>query len=94
MKKKELTELAEKELSALTDKELLDEAKKITSFSIANAFLVGLMIGLIVYSVAKNTWGFFTLIPLYFIYKLVNDPKNIRLKVLDKLLKERNLTRS
>ncbi len=91
MKKKELSELAEKEMHDLTDKELLDEAKKMKSFSIINAFIVGFFIGIVIYSIVKNSWGFLTLIPLYFIYKMVNDPKNIRLAVLDKLLKERNL---
>ncbi|HMV25282.1 MAG TPA: FUSC family protein [bacterium] len=91
MKQKELSKSAEKELSQLTDQELLVEAKKMKSFSINNALFVGFMAGIIIYSVAKNAWGFFTLIPVYFIYKLVNDPKNIRSKVLERLLKERNL---
>jgi hypothetical protein len=83
--------MAEKELSVLTDKELLDESKKMKSFSLNNALLIGFLAGIILYSVAQNTWGFLTLIPLYFIHKFVNDPKNIRMTVLDKLLKERNL---
>jgi hypothetical protein len=32
-----------------------------------------------------------TIIPLYFIYKLINDPKNKRSKELEAVLKERNL---
>jgi hypothetical protein len=32
-----------------------------------------------------------TLIPLYFIYKMINDPKNKRSKELEELLKVRNL---
>lgn len=80
-----------KELSALTDQELLDEAKKMKSFSITNALIIGFLIGIVFYSVAKNSWGLLTLIPLYFVYKIVNDPKNKRFKALEKLLKERNL---
>lgn len=91
MKQKELSELAEKELSELTDQELLDEAKKMKSFPITNAFIIGFLAGIIIYSFAKNSWGLLTLIPLYFIYRMVNDPRNIRFKVLEKLLKERNL---
>lgn len=91
MKPEELSILARKELSELTDQELLDEAKKGKSFSITNAFLIGFLIGIIIYSFVKNNWGFLTLIPLYFIYKMVNDPKNIRVKVIEELLKERNL---
>ena len=91
MKQQELSELAEKELSGLSDQELLDEAKKLKSLSITNAFIIGFLVGIVIYSVAKNTWGLLTLIPLYFVYKMANDHKNIRLKVLEKLLKERQL---
>jgi hypothetical protein len=67
---------------------LLEEAKKMKSSVITYAFIIGIMIGIIVYSVSKNTWGFFTLIPLYFIYRLVRNPNNN--EALKKQLKERN----
>ncbi len=79
------------ELSQLTDQELLDEAKKMKSFSITNAFLIGLLIGIVIYSVIKSTFGFVMLIPLYFVYKMINDPRNKRNKELEILLKQRNL---
>ena len=81
----------QKELSELNDQELLDEAKKMKSFSMTNAFLIGFLIAVVVYSIVKNSFGFLSIIPLYFIYKMVNDPKNNRSKALDELLKERNL---
>lgn len=80
-----------KNLSELSDQELLDEAKKLKSFSITNAVLIGFLAGIVVYSIAKNTWGLLTLIPLYFIYKMINDPKNKRTKDVETLLKDRNL---
>ena len=83
--------MANKDLSKLTDQELLEEAKKIKSFSFTNALFIGFLAGVVIYSVAKNSLGMLTLIPLYFIYKLVNDPKNKRSKDLELLLKERNL---
>ena len=83
--------MEEKDLSALTDQELLDEAKKMKSFSITNALFIGFLAGIILYSIAKNSWGMLTLIPLYLFYKMVNDPKNKRSKALEELLKERNL---
>ena len=83
--------MTQKELSEFTDQELLDEAKKMKTFSITNALIIGFLMGIIVYSFAKNSWGLLTLIPLYFTYKLVNDPKNKRNKNLKILLKERNL---
>ena len=80
-----------KDLSQFTDQELLAESKRLKSFSIINALLIGFLGGIIFYSIAKNSWGMVTLIPLFFIYKLVNDPKNKRNKDLQELLKERNL---
>ncbi len=76
-----------KELSELTDQELLDEAKKVKSNSITNALIIGFLIGIIIYSVVKNSLGFFTLIPLFFIFKVFNKNN----KALEKLLKERKL---
>ena len=81
--------MSKEELSKLTDEELLAEAKKLKSSAILHALLIGIMIGIVIYSVAKNTWGFFTLIPLFFAYKLAGASKNK--KELQALLKERNL---
>jgi hypothetical protein len=80
----------QKELSELTDRELLNEAKKMKSTNITNAVLVGFLMGIVFYSIVKNSWGFVTLIPLYFAYKLFNNPKHNN-KELENLLKERNL---
>lgn len=67
--------MKKKKLSEVTDQELLDRAKKNKSTSIINALLIGFMIGIVVWSIAKNNVGFFTLIPLYFVYKMLNKPK-------------------
>lgn len=72
-----------------TDQELLEEAKKMKSTFITNALFIGLMIGIIIYSIMKNSLGFFTLIPLFFIFKAFNNSKNN--KPLKKFSKERNL---
>jgi len=83
--------MKQKELQELTDQELLEEAKKLKSFSITNAFIIGFLLGIVIFSVIKSTFGFLMLIPLYFVYKLVNDPKAKRSKALNELLRERNL---
>lgn len=83
--------MIDKHLSELTDQELLEEAKKSKSFSFLNALFIGLLAGIIFYSVIKNSWGILTMIPLYFIYKMINDPKNKRYKELQEILKQRNL---
>ena len=81
--------MKQKELSALTDQELLDETKTQKLSPIANAAFIGFLLGIIFYSVVKNTWGLLTLIPLFLVYKLIKDSK--RDKELERLLKERNL---
>lgn len=80
----------EKKLSELTDQELLQAAKKMKSTAIMNAVLIGFLIGIVIYSTVKNTLGFFTLIPLIFAYKLINNSKH-NTEELKNLLKERNL---
>lgn len=81
--------MTHKELSELSDQELLDKAKKLKSSAITNAVLIGFMIGIIIYSILKNSIGFFTLIPLFFVFKIFNKSKNN--EALLRLLKERNL---
>lgn len=81
--------MTQKPLSELSDEELLEEAKKKQSMDVTNALLIGFMMGVVAYSIVKNTWGFFTLIPLFIAYKLYNNSKKD--KALEKILKERNL---
>lgn len=83
--------MKQKELFELTDQELLDEAKKMKSSSITNALFIGFLIGIIIYSIVKNTYGFFTLIPLFLVYKLVKNSKSN--KALEEELKARNLNK-
>ncbi|MNQ25933.1 hypothetical protein D3C85_391570 [compost metagenome] len=86
----EIEQMKQKELTELTDQELLQEAKKMKSTSITNAALIGFLIGIVFYSIMKNSLGFFTLIPLFFAYKLINNSK-YKNEELENLLKERNL---
>jgi hypothetical protein len=86
--------MKQKGLTELTDQELLDEAKKVKSSAITHALFIGLLIGIVFYSVVKNTVGFFTLIPLFMAYKLINNSNNAKNKALENLLKERNLKES
>lgn len=83
--------MSNQEISQLSDDDLLKEAKKLKSFSLENAFVIGLLLGVIIYSLLNNTFGFLMIIPLYFIHKLINSPKNKRLKAIEALLKQRNL---
>jgi hypothetical protein len=78
-----------KELSELTDQELLDEDKKIKPSPITDAVLIGFLVGIILFSVVKNTWGLVTLLPLFLIYIFLKKGKNKR--ALQEELKKRNL---
>ena len=81
----------QKELAALTDEELLQAAKKMKSDAIINAGFIGFLIGIVFYSVFKNGFGFFMLIPLFLIYKLLNKKPKYNKQELEQLLKDRNL---
>lgn len=81
--------MSEKKLSELTNEELLEEAKKNKPSPIIDATFIGILIGIIIYSIVQNTWGLVTLVPLFLIYQLLKkSKKNDELK---KLMKERNL---
>lgn len=80
-----------KNYSKFSDQELLEEQKKLKSFSLTNALFIGFLLGVIVFSIIKSSWGMLTLIPIYFIYKMVNDPRNKKVKELEKEFKDRNL---
>jgi len=78
-----------KEPSELTDQELLDADKNIKPSPITDAVLIGCLVGIIVFSVAKNTWGLVTLLPLFLIYIFIKKGKNK--KALQEELKKRKL---
>ena len=81
--------MSPKELSELTDQELIAEANKIKPSPIVDAFLIGFLIGIKIFSIMVNSWGFLTLIPLFLVYGLLKKSK--RNEALKKELKERNL---
>ena len=84
--------MTEEELSELSDEQLLEEAKKMKSSALINATFIGFLIGIILFSIWKNTVGLFTLIPLYFAYKLFTNSENQKAnQALQNTLKERNL---
>ena len=81
--------MSQEELSQLSDEELLEAAKANKPSPMIDAFFIGFLAGIIVFSVVANAWGFFTLIPLYLIYLFLKKPKQY--EALKKELKERNL---
>ena len=81
--------MKEKELTELTNQELLDKKEKTKSNLIINAVIIGVLIGVTIYSAVKNSFSFFTFFPLFFVYLIVKNGKNY--KALEEELKKRNL---
>lgn len=79
----------QKELSELTNEELLQEAKKIKSTNIYDAVIFGFLIGVAVYSAVKNGFGLLSFLPL--IYIPISVKNKAKHKELERLLKERDL---
>ncbi len=77
------------ELSQLSDEELLEVGKNNKPSPIFDAFFIGFLIGIIIFSVASNTWGLVTIIPLFLIYIFLKKPK--KYEALKQELKKRNL---
>ncbi|MBB6328516.1 hypothetical protein FHS59_004172 [Algoriphagus iocasae] len=79
----------QKELSQLTDKELLEAAKNNKPSPLIDAFFIGFLAGIIIFSVFANSWGLVTLIPLFLMYVFLKKPK--KYEALKKELEHRNL---
>ena len=78
-----------KVLATLTNEELLQVAKKVRSTTIFDAAIIGLLIGIAIYSVVKNGFGLLTFLPLVYLpIAAKNKAKN---KLLNEQFKERGL---
>ena len=83
--------MEQNKLKELTNEELLKEAKKLKSTNIIDATLIGILVGILIYSITAGNFSFFFgLILLYAIYKLATKSK-FKKEEIENLLKERNL---
>jgi uncharacterized membrane protein len=82
--------MEQKELSALTDEELLQTAKKQKQASVINAFLIGFLLGIAVFCLVSKRFGFAAIL-LFFIAYLLTKRSNYNKRELEQLLKDRNL---
>lgn len=88
----EISRMTQPKLSELTDQELLDQAKTMKSSALTHAFLIGLMIGVVIYGVAQNNLGFFMLFPLFLAFKVFHKPGyKESSEAMDRQLEERGL---
>jgi uncharacterized membrane protein len=81
--------MKEEEFAHLSDADLLRERKKLQSSRTIHALLVGVFIGIAVYSAAKNGLGFATVLPLFFVYLLLRSRS--RSDALEKASRSRSL---
>lgn len=81
--------MKQKEPSEMTNEELSLELQKIKSTNIINAVIVGVMIGVAIYSTVKNGFGILTFFPLFFIPMF--SKKWTFKKALENEIKERNI---
>lgn len=79
-------------LKELSDQELLQKIKNLKTNKIIDATIIGFTIGIAIYSVVKNGFGFFTLFPLIIGYMIIRNSSNngILEKEIQKELESRN----
>jgi hypothetical protein len=78
-----------KDLTELSDEELLLEGRKIKSSNIMDAMIIGVLIGISIYSAFRNGVGLLSFLP--FVYLPIAAKNRIRNKQVEDLLKEKNL---
>ena len=81
--------MEQKDLTALTDEELLQRAKESNRYKLYDSVIFGFLVGVAIYSTVMNGFGWLTFLPL--VYLPVAGKNNARRKELEELLKERNL---
>ncbi len=81
--------MKQKELSQLSNQELLEFAKQNKPSPLLDAFFIGFLGGIIVFSIVANSLGFLSLIPLFLIYLFLKKP--MQYEALKKELNRRTL---
>ncbi|WP_264530288.1 hypothetical protein [Flavobacterium sp. N502540] len=78
--------------TGLSDQELLQKMKKLKTDKIVDAAIIGLTIGIAIYSVVQKGFGFFTFFPLIIGYLIIKNSKNneILYREMEKELESRN----
>ena len=81
--------MKQKKLAEFTDEELLQEAKRTKHTKLYDAAIIGLLVGIAIYSIVKNGLGLLTFLPL--IYLPIAGKNKAKNTALEKLMKDRNL---
>ena len=62
--------------TALSDQELLQKMKKLKTNKIVDATIIGVTIGISIYSLVQKGFGFFTFFPVIIGYLIIKNSKN------------------
>lgn len=78
-----------KDLTELSDEELLLEGRKIKSSNIMDAMIIGVLIGISIYSAFRNGVGLLSFLP--FVYLPIAAKNRLRNRQVEDMLKEKDL---
>ena len=65
-----------KYLAELSEQELLQQIRDLKTNKIADATIIGVIVGIAIYSAVKNGLGFFTFFPLILGYIIIRNSRN------------------
>lgn len=87
------TTMKPENLTELNNHELQKKLKQVKTNKMIGATIIGLTLGIVIYSAVKNGFGFFTFSPLVLTYIITRNSKNNNLleKEIQKELEVRNL---
>lgn len=79
-------------LRELSDQELLQKIKNLKTNKIVDALIIGVTIGIAIYTAVNNGFGFFTFFPLILGYMIIRNSRNNEIleKEIQKELESRN----
>lgn len=80
--------MEQKELEQLSKDELLEEAKRLKSTKTYDAVIIGLLIGISIYSSVTNGFGLLTFLPL--VYIPIAGRNNAKRQAVKELLTEKS----
>ncbi|HRH68536.1 MAG TPA: hypothetical protein PLB89_03420 [Flavobacteriales bacterium] len=82
--------MASKEPAELTNEDLVREAKRLRPLKIMDAVLIGVLLGIAIYSTVRSGAGLLSFLPL--VYLPIARKNRIRLGKVEALLQERGMT--
>lgn len=80
-------------LAGLSDQELLKKLKNVKTYKLIDAVMIGVSIGVVIYSAIKNGFTFFTFFPLLFMFIITKSLAKHKIleKEIQRELNSRNL---